>query len=442
VTRALVSALALCAAVAGAARANPVDHFGFGGRGPGMGNAQTAASADTGAHYYNPAILATFGDIRIDVGYQYADPHLAINDLDTNVNTSRGLAAGVSVPGNVRGLVLAFGAGVFLPDEQVTRTRTLQGDQPRFVLYDNRPQRLFMGANVAVRVVDGLYVGGGIGYLSSTTGGVQLSGRLGFPNAVDSDLALAIDVDLKTVRYPQAGIFYRATPWLDLGFAYRGGFVLNVDLAVRIEGDVGPDGAPPVVDDGYIDVLSRFQDLFQPEQFAIGANARITDDLSIAFDLVLHRWSAFDNPTAVIDIDLDLKDFNEFVDIPESPPLPEPNFNDIIVPHLGVEWRATHGRHADWTVRAGYTYEPTPTPEQSGEMNFVDSNKHTGSAGVGVSLHDLTEVLHRAFDIDVYGAYTYMEQETVRKISPVDRVGDYRAGGRIWQVGATSRWRF
>lgn len=438
---ALAAAIAAASLARGAA-ANPVDAFGFGARGPAMGNAQTAAATDAGAHYYNPALLAAIDSVRIDLGYQYVDPRLTLDGRDVQVNRSRGLAVGIAVPGTVAGVRVAVGAGLFLPDEQVTRTRTLAPDQPRFVLYDNRPQRLFLGANVAVAVGDRLLVGGGLGYLSSTTGAVVLRGRLHPTIPAESDLAFAIDVDLQTVRYPQAGVLWRALPWLDLGAAFRGGFVLDVDLAFRIEGDVGPEGGPYTVEDGFLQVFTQFQDLFQPEQWAVGANARLTPRLTLAFDAVWHRWSAFENPAAHIDIDYDLKDLNDFVILPDAPPLEPPHFHDILVPHVGVEWVAARTARAVWRVRAGYTYEPSPAPEQSGRSNFVDADKHTAAAGVGVELSRVTDVLPRPMDVDLYAAYTLLEPRVARKISPVDPVGDYRAAGRLWHIGASTRWRF
>lgn len=424
------------------ATANPVDAFGFGARGPAMGNAQTAASDDNGAHYFNPAILATFEDIRIDIGYQYADPKLLVNGLDLNVNRSRGIAVGISVPGVFGPVRIGFGGAVYLPDEQATRTRTLQGDQPRWVLFDNRPQRLFMAANVAVSIGDKVFIGGGLGYLSSTTGGVTLGGRLHPVRPEESDLLLEIDIDLETVRYPQAGVLWRALPWLDVGGAYRGGFVLNVDLAFRIDADIGPEGGPYIVEDGFFAFLSEFQDLFQPEQWAVGAAARIHPNLNLAFDLVWHRWSAYDNPSTIVEIEFDLKDLNDLVMIPEAPPLPAPGFHDILVPHVGVEWIMARTNTSKWQLRAGYTFEPTPTPVQTGETNFIDGDKHTVGLGLGMQFYDVTEVLPRPFDIDLYVAYTMFEEQVHRKLSPTDRIGDYRADGRIWQMGASTRWRF
>jgi long-chain fatty acid transport protein len=425
-----------------AGRANPIDAFGFGARGPAMGGAQTAASDDGGANYYNPGILATFREIRIDLGYQIAQPHLTLNGLDTNVDASHGLAVSLSAPGRIGPVRVAVGGGLFLPDQQITRTRTMPSDQPRFVMFDNRPQRLFLASNVAVELTPWLFVGGGIAYMSQLTGEVQLDGRVGFPDGADSELALRIDVDLDPIRYPQAGVLVKPLPWLDVGLAYRGGFGLTVALDFSITGDIGPEGAPPTVEDGFLALLTTYQDLFQPAQVALGFCARATPDLAFAVDAVWHRWSQFENPAAQIDIDYELGEFNDLVDIPDPLPLPDPRFHDIIVPRAGVEWAAARTRRQVWQLRGGYVFEPTPTPVQSGDTNFIDGDKHTASAGGGVTLSRLTDILPLPISIDAYAALTWMPEREHAKVSPVDRIGDYRAGGTILQLGASSRWRF
>jgi len=218
--RRLVVALSLLAAPAAA---NPVDAFGFGARGPAMGGAQTAATNDGGANYYNPAALALGDEIRIDLGYQLAQPFLRIGGGDQGVDGSHGLAMSLIAPGDLGPVHLAVGLALFLPDERITRTRTLPSVRPRWALYDNRPQRLFLGSHLALRIGKDLYIGGGVAFMSRTAGKVSLEGRIGFPDAEDSNLTLDIDVALKTIRYPQAGILWRARPWLLLGLAFRGG---------------------------------------------------------------------------------------------------------------------------------------------------------------------------------------------------------------------------
>lgn len=434
--------LALAAAPAPAA-ANPADAFGFGARAQAMAGAQTAATEDGSANYYNPAALATFDAIRLDLGYQTAAPALRVNGLDLGVDSSRGLAVAIGVPGHLGPVKVALGGGLFLPDQQVIRIRSIGPGQPRFVVYDNRPQRLFLGAHLAVEIGSRLAVGGGVAYMSNTFGSVELGGRLGFPNAEDSDLDLAIDIDLVTIRYPQLGILYRANGWLTLGASYRGGFVLNQDQRVVVRGDIGAEGQEPVVEDGALDLRSLAQDLFQPEQYTAGLDAQLTPRLTLAFDLSFHRWSEFDNPATQIEIELDAGMFNDLIDLPDdAPEFPEPHFSDIFVPRLGVEWLAHRTPDRDVHLRAGYAYEPSPAPEQVGAENFVDNDKHTGSLGLGFTMRNLTEILPRPVSVDFYAATTFLPERRHRKLSPVDPVGDMSSGGTIVQAGAMSRWRF
>jgi hypothetical protein len=407
-----------------------------------MGGAQTAAATDGGANYYNPAILATGDEIRIDFGYQQAKPYLSLNNGDQGVDTSRGIAAALSAPGRIGGLKVAIGAGIFLPDERITRSRTLPAQRPRWSLYDNRPQRIFLGSNLAVQIADWLYVGGGIAYMSRTRGTLDLQGRIGFPDPADSDLALDIDVDLVTVRYPQLGVLVKPNPWLDLGLAYRGGFVLRLDQQFSIKGDVASATGAAVIEDGYFALHSLSFDLFQPEQLAFGFAARVSPRVLLAGDLTWQRWGAYENPAARITIDYDLKEFNDLVDIPDAPPLPEAGFHDILVPRVGVEVLAARSRHTEWRLRAGYAYEPSPAPEQDSETNFVDNDKHTISTGIGVAVSRITDVLPRPFDIDVYVAATFLSERFHRKHSPIDRIGDYVSRGFVIAWGVGTRWHF
>lgn len=426
----------------GTAAANPVDLFGFGARAQGAGGAMTAATDDAGANYYNPARLAGSDDIRIDVGYQLALPSLAVDGQDQNVDASRGTALGIVVPGRLAGARLAIGAGLFLPDQQITRTRTLPSGQPRWSLYDNRPQRLFLAANVALALPGRVSIGAGISYMSSTKGDVALDGVVGFPDASTSQLALAIDVDLETIRYPQAGVSWDATPWLTLAATYRGGFKLVLDQTFDITGDIGTPGFDPLVADGFLHLRSLAQDLFQPATVTVAGRARVTPRLALSFDLGWQRWSVYENPAAQIDIALDIGDFQDLVNIPPQEPLPDPHFHDIAVPRLGVEWLAADGPRRRWMVRGGYAYEPSPAPPQFGSTNHIDNDKHTLAAGATLELPGIGGVILRPVSFDLSLMATFLPERQHDKLLAVDPVGDYRSGGRVLAGGVSSRWRF
>jgi long-chain fatty acid transport protein len=149
----------------------------------------------------------------------------------------------------------------------------------------------------------------------------------------------------------------------------------------------------------------------------------------------------FDNPTAKVDIELDIKDFNDLVNIPPARPFAIPHLHDIIVPRLGVEWRCgCPGR--SFAARGGYAFEPKVSPEQTGESNFLDNDKHTLSLGAGVQWPGIGGVILRPVSLDAFVAVTLLAPRTHRKLSPVDPVGDMRTGGYVIAAGLMSRWRF
>lgn len=438
----VLSIIATFLAMSSSARANPIDLFGYGARAAAMAGTQTAATDDVSAGYYNPAVLATFNDIHIDVGYQYAAPSLLVGGLDTEVDAARGLTAGLGVPGRAFGKKLAMGLAIYLPDQHMSRIRTLSSQKPRFVIFDNRPQRLFIGSNAAIQLTDELYFGVGMAVMSGSKGTVGLAGRVGFPNTADSELATDMAVDFLGVRYLQAGLFYRATSWLNIGLSYRGSFILILDQTFRIDGDVGNADVEPLVEDAFFELQTVSRDMFQPAQVTIGLDAQLTPTLALAFDLGWHRWSAFGNPAANINIELDIGSFNDLVNIPPAPPLPVANFNDVLIPRLALEWSALSTRTTELMVRGGYVYEPSPVPWQFGETNFIDNDRHTVSVGTGLILRNLTEILPRPMSLDIALAYTGLAPRNHLKISPIDPIGSYRSTGRIIQGAVSTRWHF
>lgn len=434
--------IVLLALAAAPARANPLDAFGFGARGIAMGGAHTAAVTDTSANYYNPASLAaTAGSLQIDLGYQFHTAALELNRVDQRVDDTRGLAAGLIAPGEVGPLRLAFGISLFLPDERLTRVRSLPASAPRFIYYDNRPQRVFLAANLAVRVLPGLYVGGGMAFMSRTQGDVVLEGRIGFPDAEDSELRLGLDVDLVAIRYPQVGALWVPRDGVAIGLVYRHAFVLELDQGFVIRGDVGPRDSEPILEDGYLAVRSLSSDLFQPAQVVLGLALRPAPRWLAALDLSYQRWSGFDTPGSRIELRYDLKTFNDLVRLPVPAPLQAARFSDVLSPRAGVERRFDLGPVGLY-VRGGYAYEPSPVPEQVGETNLADGDKHTVSGGLGLELVGASAAAPGRVGLDVFAGFTHLVERRANKARPSDDVGDWIARGHLWSTGATLRAGF
>jgi long-chain fatty acid transport protein len=426
------------------ALANPADAFGFGSRAAAMGGAATAVADDASANYYNPAGLVRGNDLRIDIGYQAALPSLSLNGKNLGVDGTHGFTAGVAAPGHVGPVRLAFGAALFLPDDRLTRVRALSYSQPRFVYYDNRTQRLLLAANLAIQIVPGLYIGGGLSFMSRTQGTVDLKGLI---SVVDTDaqsqLTTQINVDLVAIRYPQFGVVWLPFPWLTLGASYRHSFTLELDQGFTITGNVGNQGTQPIVQNGKFQVTAISLDLFQPWQLTFALAAHVTRRLLIAFDATYARWSDFQTPASTLIIpqpDLG-PTFSKLVMIPPPPKYQQPGFHDIVIPRIGVEYRALQRDRVALDVRGGYSYEQSPVPEQVGDTNYADSDKHRFSVGLGLEAR-LGEMLPRPLSIDAHFAVTYLPDRYNHKVSPVDPVGDFVAGGYVLEMGLTTRWRF
>lgn len=440
--QAALVALVATLSFAPSARANPPDSFGLGARSTALGGAVTADVEDFSAGYYNPAGLARSGRLRIEFGYFLAHPELRLGGHDNEVDDIRGVVGGFVIPAEIAGTTFAFGLTLHLPDERISRTRSLPLTQARWELYDNRPHRVFLGVNLAWRPFDWLAIGGGIAFMSTSVTTLEVVGEIPAIGATaHSTLEHSLRTELLSVRYPQAGLQLIPNDSLSFGVTYRGEFQLGLELDASVTADItlGEEALPV-----YFRILTASVNAFLPQQLSFGAAWKPLRTLRIGFDLTWVDWSAYKAPIGKTDIVLELTvppAFAMFVSQPGpisgGRPIPA-NFADRFVPRLGVEWLAAETAHVDLRLRAGYSYELSPIPMQSGLSNFVDTDRHAFSTGVGVALHDLGAGLPGDLLFDAYFQGSYMVPRMMTKTSLLNPTGSYLAEGAIWAVGATT----
>lgn len=425
------------------ARANPLDTFGFGSRETAMGGAMSADVRGVSASYYNPAALARSRGLELAAGYFRADHHLQINGQDNDVDPVKGFNGGLVAPGELFGIPFAFGLAVHLPDDRISRVRALRQEQPRWELYDNRNQRLYLAANLAIQPLPWLWIGGGLSFMSSTTGTLDISGRANVFEPDSSELRHQVDADLTAVRYPQAGARVALGDRVALAAVYRGEFQLGLDLTAHLAGDISG------ITTARYDLHTVSVNNFLPQQVVLGGAWNVTDDLKATFDATWIQWSAYVAPVAKLDVNLDIPPpaggWPASIRPPEAPaptrivPL---RMHDRIVPHLGVEWRALSRRSVDGFLRAGYELAKSPIDAQTGLTNYVDRDRHSVSVGIGTTLRDLGAALPGALSIDAHLQWSELVTATTLKTSAADYVGDYTAGGRIINVGLSTSFAF
>ena len=427
------------------ALANPLDTFGFGSRGAAMADAQSADAQDFSANYYNPAGLAGAKRFEIAIGYFRATHELETNGKSNGVDPVAGLIGGLVLPGKVFGVPVAFGLGLHVPDDRLSRVRDLPQTQPRWELYDNRNQRVYLAANIAIRPWKWLEIGGGLSFMASTTGTLDISGEANILAVNSSQVRHEVDASLGAIRYPQVGARVALSDRAALALVYRGAFSLNLNLTAHLLGEIATGtGQGQGLTTAYYALQSASIDAYLPQQVVFGGSFLPHDRLKVNVDLTWINWSAYITPVANLDVALDIPPpqggWPNGIKPPTVPiktavvPLV---MSDRIVPHVGVEWRAFDRGKFSGFLRAGYSFQKSPVGPQHGITNYVDRDRHTMAIGAGILVDKPVTILPGDFRFDVHAQVDVLPTSITTKDNPADLVGDYSAGGYIWNLGAT-----
>ena len=165
--------------------------------------------------------------------------------------------------------------------------------------------------------------------------------------------------------------------------------------------------------------------------------------VQVSFDVTYARWREQPPPAAVFTLDLDIGQLTDLVRLPKSKDYPPVGFRDLLIPALGIEWRALDGLGPlSIDARAGYRYEGSPIPEQDGDSSFGDSDKHILSIGLGAELAGISKILPRPIAFDGYFGLTYLPLRVFRKADPRSAVGDFTVAGFVLQGGVQTRLSF
>ena len=220
----------------------------------------------------------------------------------------------------------------------------------------------------------------------------------------------------------------------------------KVPLKVHIEPLHIFPGLPfPLLGESLIDMNQHIFTFFSPEQFSLGLGYEFDENFTLGLDLTLARWSAFRQPSPE-----GATYFSGGISaiIPPNPnyPLPPPDFSDVLIPSVGVEYRALAFSHWELYVRGGYRYQPSPAPEATGWNNFLDNDTHIFSGGIGIQLLRVQEtlvVIRGPIHIDLHGQYFWLVEESAKKDNPVaDAYGDMVFRGTVVNGGITLTLEF
>ena len=375
------------------------------------------------------------------IGYSAAFHGLSVNGKSSEVDSVRGINGGLVVPGKLFSLPVAFGLSVHLPDERLSRVRAQRQEEPRWELYDNRNQRLVLSANLAIHPFPWLELGGGMSFMASTRGHLEITGAADIIKPENSPLRHSVDADLTAVRYPQFGARIKFGKNTALGIVHRGEFRLRLDLTGKVDGDISG------LTTALYELETHSVNNFQPGQWVFALSQVLTNGwmrVNGMLDVEWVRWSTYEPPVAKLSARLDIpapKGGWPSGITPPSAPTPQPiiplEIRDRVVPRFAFEG-VVGDRNLNGIWRLGYAYEATPIAPQNGATNYIDRDRHVLGFGAGVLFGKefVGPTLH-SIRWDVHAQVSLLARSTTRKDSAADFVGDYTAGGSIMNIGTT-----
>jgi long-subunit fatty acid transport protein len=397
-------ALAL-ALLPASAHASPQDLFAYGGRSVAMAGTGASYGDDYGAVHANPAGLSRVRARSLTFGYAGTGFDLSLDGNYFPADTASATVIGLTVPLPFGGILrdrIGLGLGFFTPTNVIVRGRILRGDTAQFVVLPDRVQSVAIQAGLGVDLGRGIRVGGGFMALAALTGSVLVT------NDASGRSTSRIDDQLIASYAPVIGVSFERGPWR-VGATFRG--TLAARFAVVISAPELGIPVPP------LNIAGVAQ--YDPAQLQL-EGAWQHRGWTVALAVTGKRWSDYPGPAEAT------------TDSSRAPPAPE--FSDTLVPRVAVEHRWTFDDGAWAAARGGYFYEPTPAPAAVPTRQYLDTDRHALTLGVGLG----TGGDGTRFSFDAFGQAHLLATREGTSATGVA----LRYGGAAWHLGVTATVTF
>jgi len=418
--------------------ASPDTQRGFGTRSGSLAGSNGADVDDASAVFANPAGLVDAPGTQVALGYESHSNTLTHDGTEAALDTIGTYEFGLAVPGAIRGIPIAFGLSLALPDGRLSNLRQVAPTEPYFPLDDAVPRLLDLGTAIAVRPIQSLSLGAGIGFVSSLSGAFRVRGTAvaadGAGAEYDSNLVHAVDADLLSSRYPILGIGYRPFHLLELALSYRGAVRVRQQIEGTLKGDlaIGPLILP--VEYAFSTDATV---AYSPPELTLFATARPMTRLRVHGAFAWQRYSSFASPYTRTTTRL-LTNLPPGLGLPpDEPGTPPPpaGFHDRFVPRLGVERSFEVNAGTAITARGGYAYEHSPVPASQEGTLFFDMNRHALGLGVGLTRRGLNAPFSE-LRLDLGLEYVLGTPRSFESRGPRGAT-QHRAEGNLLSLGAT-----
>ncbi|MDZ4678075.1 MAG: outer membrane protein transport protein [Oligoflexia bacterium] len=418
------------------ANASLWNQYGYGARNIALGNSTASLPTDAFSQAYNPALMAFQTKPLFSMGLQGAVHRFEpikqvlvdrtdlggasnqVSDVSTNVPDVFSLTLGLQSPLSKSERPFHLGATLSAPVQNLMLVDTQDAYLPQYVMYLSDSQRLTSGFSLATKFSDRFALGVGVNaYLVQ---GTSARTRL----IAGGNSSARIKMEITPGLAPTAGMIFipgenpKENPWkFGLSYLAKQESRSKVDFTNTISLLAPAD----------LIMTGKNTLYYDPETFILAVSRKDESD-SISFSANWEKWGGYEGTAMVLQFTTFTGSFRQV--------LPPMKYNDIITLHSGYEHR-----FENFDLRLGYAFLPTPVPDQSGENNALDTDKHQGFLGAGKSFD--VGFLDNPLQLDLCGFAHYLVPKDVRKtVSTFIGAPGYKIGGMIYGYALTATAEF
>ena len=361
---------------------------------------------DSSAIFYNPANLVDVRARELQLSTMLGYSHADYNGKWGPTQTERpwGVLPAFSSAWHVPETDFALGLGMHVPYGR----QTLWDSSGPFPIFSKMSVMDF-ASSAALRISESLSVGAG---LDVYYGRLQFRQFLPFPAPFPLG-RLEADADGFAVG-GNVGITWRITPRQRLALTARAPFDIKFKGNLQADNMLPPPFLPPSVAESDLNTNFKF-----PTIIALGYGLQLTETLRVEANVEWLQFSRYKTMVINAGANSALAGALGLANAPQ-------NWDDTWTFGLGGEWCFA----PEWTLRAGYLYLQSPTPNSTFAPLALDVNQSVVSMGVGYK--------HNQHGIDL--AYALGLFETRRGTNPANGgyyVGDYEFQGHLVALSYT-----
>ncbi len=434
ILRALLITAGVLFLIASKLFASAGDIYGLSSVSSSTGGVSLPSRPDISTTYQNPAFLGSVENLRMTLGWMAISDSLApiqgvivqndsigkgleIGDFLTDYPNLSGFNFGLMFPLRKPLPKIAFGMTGFVPVGSIANIETSEGVQAVYSNYAYRPRHFSWIVGGSIEVLKNLSLGlaGNIYWTSGANSQININGK-------NSTVALAMDI--KPAVAPIIGLHYLLSRWgFDASYHapvdYQFVFKNRSDLVLFGNTGEGGEVSAPI-----IQFLSESSMFYDPQMIGLGISRRFLNGFSVGTKWLWKNWKKYRSP-------INRVSFTNPGDLKSS--VPKLEFRDVISPGFGVEVPVL-----SWFLRAGYRYEPERLIHQDENSNFLDTDVHLLSTGMGHTFGSFLGIWTQPVTLDAHLQYHRLILKTIYKQNP-EAIGykkeGYSIGGSLLNYG-------